>query len=415
MRLRACRTCHRMVAACSGKADRDPNGDFKIVFASRCYPAGETSSGAGPDPGMSFPTVSVIVVTWNALPLLRQCLPSVAQTAYPNLEIILADNASEDGSADWVASNFPRVKVLRLPTNLLFAGGNNTAWRHCSGKYVVLLNNDVETPPGWLDPLVALAESDPSVAAVQPKVLDFAERGRFEYAGAAGGFLDRLGYPFARGRIVSSVETDAGQYDGVCELDWATGAALLLRRTAAEEVGLLDARFEMHMEEVDLCWRLRSAGYRILAQPASRVFHIGGGSLDADSFQKLYYNFRNNLVMLYKNLPASRWRRVLPQRIALDASAMLLQLCLGKPRHALAVLRAYRDAHRMARHYEHRGGALPSYAGSILADRYLFGRRSFVRLPSRRFRSPLPQAVHGADQPDIPRNRPAGEKQGHVS
>ncbi len=363
---------------------------------------------------MSLPPVTVIVLTWNALPLLRQCLPSVTRTAYPNLEIILADNASEDASADWVASKFPRVKILRLPANLLFAGGNNAAWKHASGKYVVLLNNDVETPPGWLDPLVALAESDPSVAAVQPKVLDFRERDRFEYAGAAGGFLDRLGYPFARGRILNSVEGDAGQHDEVCELDWATGAALLLRRTAAEEVGLLDARFEMHMEEVDLCWRLRSAGYRILAQPASHVFHIGGGSLDADSFQKLYYNFRNNLVMLYKNLSASRWRRVLPQRIALDVSAMLLQLCRGKPRHALAVLRAYRDAHHMARNYEHRGGALPSYTGSILAERYLFGRRTFARLPSRRFRSPLPQAVHGPDQPDIPRDRPAREKQSHV-
>ena len=363
---------------------------------------------------MHCPPVSVIVVSWNALPLLRQCLPSVAQTSYPNLEIILADNASEDGSAAWVESAFPRMKVLRLPANLLFAGGNNAAWKHACGKYVVLLNNDVETPPGWLGPLVALAEADPSVAAVQPKILDFSDRTRFEYAGAAGGFLDRLGYPFARGRIVDHLEADAGQHDDVCELDWASGAALLLRRSAAEEAGLLDERFEMHMEEIDLCWRLRSAGHRVLAQPASRVFHIGGGSLDADSYRKLYLNYRNNLVMLYKNLSARRWRRVLAQRVLFDALASLLLLGRGRPRHALAVLRAYRDAHAMARQYQHRGGALPSYAGSILADRYLFGRRTFARLPAQHFRCPLPQPVHGPNQPNIPGNGPAGEKEGHV-
>lgn len=388
--------------------------DFKIVRPHRTDMPAERPRELTAAASMDCPSVSVIVVSWNALPLLRQCLPSVARTAYPNLEIILADNASEDGSAAWAESTFPGMKVLRLPANLLFAGGNNAAWKHARGKYVVLLNNDVETPPGWLGPLVALAESDASVAAVQPKILDFSDRNRFEYAGAAGGFLDALGYPFARGRIVDHLEADTGQHDDVRELDWACGAALLLRRTAAEEVGLLDERFEMHMEEVDLCWRLRSAGYRVLAQPASRVFHVGGGSLDSDSSRKLYLNYRNNLVMLYKNLSASRWRRVFPLRVLLDASSALVLLCRGKPRHALAVLHAYRDAHAMARHCEHRGGALPSYAGSILADRYLFGRRTFSRLPAQRFRCRLPQPVHGPDQPYIPGNGPAGEKEGHV-
>ena len=198
------------------------------------------------------PPVSIIVVSWNALPLLQQCLPSVARTAYPDLEIILADNNSTDGSAAWVASTFPQIQVIRLPVNLLYAGGNNAAWRHASGKYVVLLNNDVEAPPGWLQPLVDAAERDPLVAAVQPKILQFEARHRFEYAGAAGGFLDRLGYPFARGRVLNMMEDDTGQYDNRCCVDWATGAALLLRRTAVEQVGLLDERFEMHMEEIDL-------------------------------------------------------------------------------------------------------------------------------------------------------------------
>ncbi len=338
------------------------------------------------------PPVSIIVVSWNALPLLQQCLPSVARTAYPDLEIILADNNSTDGSAAWVASTLPQIQVIRLPVNLLYAGGNNAAWKHASGKYVVLLNNDVEAPPGWLQPLVDAAERDPLVAAVQPKILQFEARHRFEYAGAAGGFLDRLGYPFARGRVLDVMEDDTGQYDDRCCVDWATGAALLLRRTAVEQVGLLDERFEMHMEEIDLCWRLRGAGCRILVEPKSHVFHIGGASLAAGSSRKLYFNYRNNLLMLYKNLPRKHWRGIWPERALLDAGAAVLFLLRGKIRHAAAIVRAYRDAHRMRGHYPGPGArasaVLPSYLGSILIDRYLRGRRTFSSLPPPRFRSP---------------------------
>ena len=264
---------------------------------------------------MPLPRVSVIIVSWNALPLLKQCLPSVVQTDYANLEIILADNASTDGSSEWVAATYPDIRIIRHPDNWLFSRGNNVAMRQATGDYVVLLNNDVETPPGWLQPMVDAAIRDPNIAAVQPKILQYARRDHFDYAGAAGGFLDRLGYPFARGRIFDQLEADHGQYDDARDVDWGSGAALLLRRTALDEAGILDERFEMHMEEIDLCWRLRRCGFRIMIEPASHVFHIGGGSLPRQSTRKLYYNFRNNLLMLYKNLPPHQWWRIFPSAL----------------------------------------------------------------------------------------------------
>ncbi len=343
---------------------------------------------------MSAPRVSVVIVSWNALPLLQQCLPSVAATDYPDLEILLADNASTDGSAAWVAEAFPEVKIVRHPQNWLFCRGNNEAVRHATGKYVVLLNNDVEVPPGWLDPLVDLMEAQPMVAAVQPKLLQYDDRRRFEYAGAAGGFLDRLGYPFTRGRLFATVERDGGQYDDARDVFWATGAALLLRRSAFEEVGRLDERFALHMEEIDLCWRLWRAGYRVMVEPTSEVYHLGGSSLPQGSPRKTYYNFRNSLLMLYKNLPPRLWRRVLPQRVALDNVAALRALAAGRPREAYAITRAYRDAHRMQRFYaeerpsDDEPALLPSYRGSIAVDYFLRGQRRFSALPAERFRLP---------------------------
>src|SRR5690606_12693527 len=252
-----------------------------------------------PDP--SLPRVSIIIVTWNALPLLRQCLPSVVATDYPDLEVILADNASTDGSAEWVAGAYPHVRIVRHPENWAFCRGNNEAVPHATGDLVLFLNNDVEVPPDWLRPLVRVLVEMPDVAAVQPKLLQYADRDRFEYAGASGGFVDRLGYPFTRGRLFFTLEDDHGQYDDARDVFWATGAALLVRRSALDEVGLFDERFFMHMEEIDLCWRLQRRGYRVRVEPASRVYHIGGASLPQGNPRKTYYNFRNNLLLLYKN------------------------------------------------------------------------------------------------------------------
>lgn len=341
---------------------------------------------------MAAPGVSIIIVSWNALPLLRQCLPSVVATDYPNLEVILADNASTDGSAAWVAEHFPQVKIVRHPENWRFCRGNNAAVPHATGDYILFLNNDVEVPPDWLRPLVDALERAPDVAAVQPKLLQYDDRDRFEYAGAAGGYLDRFGYPFTRGRLFFTMEPDRGQYDAPRDVFWATGAALLVRRAALDQVGLFDERFEMHMEEIDLCWRLQRHGYRVRVEPASTVYHIGGGSLPRGDVQKTYYNFRNSLLTLYKNLPPAAWARSFPLRVLLDGLACLRALAVGSPGEARAILRAYRDAHRLRHHYVdvRPSGAdrrvLPPYRGSIVFDYFARGRRRFGELPTHRFR-----------------------------
>jgi hypothetical protein len=343
---------------------------------------------------MSAPRVSVVIVSWNALPLLKQCLPSVLATDYPNLEIVLADNASTDGSAAWVAATYPEVKIVRHPENWFFARGNNAALPHATGPYVVLLNNDVEVPPGWLGPLVAEMEDTPNLGAAQPKLLQYDDRSRFEYAGGSGGFLDALGYPFTRGRLFDTMEPDRGQYDDARDVFWASGAAIMLRRQALDAVGTLDARFEMHMEEIDLCWRLQRAGYRVRVVPESTVFHIGGASLPQGSPRKTYYNFRNSLLMLYKNLPPSEWRWRVPLRAGLDGLAALRAVAAGNLAEARAIVRAYADARRMRHHYaEERPSDVPPvvrppYRGVVPYDYFVRGRRTFADLPPDRFRMP---------------------------
>jgi hypothetical protein len=343
---------------------------------------------------MSLPRVSIIIVSWNAKPLIQTCLPSVVATDYPNLEIIFADNASTDGSAAWIAREYPSVKIVRHPENWLFSRGNNAALPHATGEYVLLLNNDVEVPPGWLRPLVDTMTSHPDVGAVQPKLLQYDDRRRFEYAGGSGGFIDRAGYPFTRGRLFETMEVDRGQYDDPCDIFWATGAAILLRRSALDEVGLLDEHFEMHMEEIDLCWRLQRHGYRVRVQPQSTVYHIGGASLPQRSPRKTYYNFRNGLLLLYKNLPPAEWRRTMLLRVPSDAAALGRLLSAGRWGEARAVLRAYRDAFRMRTLYtDERPGpddprVRPPYRGLAPLDYFLRGRTTFSDLPTAQFLGP---------------------------
>ena len=343
---------------------------------------------------MAAPRVSIVIVSWNARSLLERCLPSVLATDYPNVEVLLADNASTDGSAAWVAREHPSVTIVRHPENWLFARGNNAALPHATGEYVVLLNNDVEVPPDWLAPLVDVLETNPDVGAVQPKLLQYDDHERFEYAGAAGGYLDRVGYPFTRGRLFDTMEPDHGQYDTAQDIFWATGAALMLRRSALDEVGLLDERFEMHMEEIDLCWRLWRHGYRVRAEPASEVYHIGGASLPQSSPRKTYYNFRNSLLMLYKNLPPQTWRRTLPVRMLCDAAAVGRSLATGHLDEAAAILRAYRDAVQMQGHYQSARPdpgtrpVHPPYRGLVAVDYFLRGRTTFDALPKGRFQMP---------------------------
>ncbi len=337
---------------------------------------------------MRTPSVAVIIVSYNGLPIVKACLPSVVQTKWDNLQIIFVDNHSSDGSVDWVKDQFPEVQVLSLPDNWLYSRANNEAIRDTNCEYVVLLNNDVAVPADWLHPLIECAEKSLKIAAIQPKILQFDRMDHFEYAGACGGYLDRLGYPFARGRIFESIEKDFGQYDQPANIDWASGASLLLRRSAVEEVGFLDDTFGLHMEEIDLCWRLRQAGYEVRVVPQSKVYHIGAATLSRQSYSKLFLNIRNNILTLYKNLPPAQFRRILFQRVILDYFIGLGWLLSGKWKKAAAVFRGYWSAHQIRSLYSPpiSTNALPLYRGRILIDYLLMRRRHFSDLPMKKFR-----------------------------
>ncbi len=341
-----------------------------------------------------MPRVSLIILSWNGLDLLKQCFASVVATDYPNLEIIYADNASTDGSPEWVAEHFPSVRIIRHAENHLFCKGNNEAILQATGQYLVLVNNDIETPPGWLTALVGRAEADSTIGALQPKVLQYYQRDHFGYGGAAGGFQDRLGYSFARGHILQTMERDSGQYDDACELDYAGGCALFLRRTALNEVGLLDERFEMHMEEIDLCWRLRRQGFRIVYEPRSHVYHVRGDTRFNYAHWRLYFNIRNSLWMLYKNLPARRFPVVLTQKAAIEGALAASLLVRGRWKGAASILRGYRDAYRNRRAFRSerpRRHTPNAYRGSILWDYFIRRRRTYAELPRQRLR--LTEAV----------------------
>lgn len=289
---------------------------------------------------------AVVILNYNGEEMLRRFLPMVVEYT-PNADIIVADNASTDGSVAMVKEMFPTVGLIILDRNYGFADGYNRALESVDADYVLLLNSDVEVTPGWLEPLVVALDTDDTVVACQPKVLDFKRKSHFEYAGAAGGFIDRYGYPFCRGRIFDTIEEDKNKYDTACDIFWATGAALLVRAAAYRSAGGLDGSFFAHMEEIDLCWRLRARGHRILCVPSSTVYHVGGATLSAANPQKTYLNFRNNLLMLYKNLPSEELRHVMMVRRVLDYVAALKFALTGEWSHCKAVFRARKDFRRM--------------------------------------------------------------------
>lgn len=288
--------------------------------------------------------VSVVILNWNGASMLRKFLPSVIQhSALEGVEVCVADNASSDESCALLENDFPSVRLIRLDRNYGFAEGYNRALSEVDSAYTLLLNSDVEVTPGWLSPLLDYMDNHQEVAACQPKLLDWKAKERFEYAGACGGFLDRYGYPFCRGRIFSTVEKDEGQYDSVAQVLWATGAALMVRTAVYKEVGGLDAHFFAHMEEIDLCWRMCSRGYKIVCIPQSKVYHVGGGTLGKENPRKTYLNFRNNLLMLYKNLPEKELRPVMRIRLLLDVVAASQFLLKGEWKNVRAVWMARRD------------------------------------------------------------------------
>lgn len=288
-----------------------------------------------------MPRFSIIIVSWNALHHLQTFLPSVAASAYDDVEIILADNASTDGSKAWVRQRFPDVKIVTFDKNYGYCGGNNRAVPYATGDILVFLNNDVKVKPNWLQPLAKLFERDATIAAVQPKMRSYEQPCTFEYAGAAGGYIDKHGYPFCRGRIFDTLEKDTGQYDDQANIFWASGAALAIRKDVFRESGGFDEDFEFHMEEIDLCWRLQNQGYGIAFCPESVIYHLGGGSLAMDSPRKVYYNYRNSLTMLWKNYTTFSLLLRFPRRLALDKIAALRELLSGN----FAVVKAIAKAH----------------------------------------------------------------------
>ncbi len=296
--------------------------------------------------------VAVIILNWNGEKLLKEFLPSVTANTDPELaDVIVADNGSTDGSLDLLKNDFPEVRTLRFDKNLGFAGGYNRALSETGYRYTVLLNSDVETPTGWLTPLYDFMESHHDAAACQPKILSYSDKSKFEYAGAAGGFIDRNGYPYCRGRIFDTIETDNGQYDNPVEVFWATGAALMVKTDLYQEVGGLDEQFFAHMEEIDLCWRLQLTGHTIWCVTESHVYHLGGGSLPASNPKKTYLNFRNNLLMLHKNLPERDLRGALLRRRLLDTLAWGKFVATFDWRNAAAILRAHHDFRHMRKVY----------------------------------------------------------------
>ena len=285
--------------------------------------------------------IAVVILNWNGADMLRRFLPSVlAHSAAPGVVVCVADNGSTDNSLEVLREEFPSVHLILLGENHGFADGYNLALREVDAEYVVLLNSDVEVTADWLLPMQSYMDAHPEVAACQPKLRSWHNRNLFEYAGACGGFIDRYGYPFCRGRIMSHVEEDCAQYDTLLPIFWATGAALFIRREAYFGVGGLDGRFFAHMEEIDLCWRLRARGWGIVCVPQSVVYHVGGATLKKENPRKTFLNFRNNLLMLYKNLPATELSAVMRWRAVLDYVAALKFLLGGEWGNMRAVLQA---------------------------------------------------------------------------
>lgn len=336
--------------------------------------------------------IAVVILNWNGSAMLRRFLPSVIAGCGSDGDVIVADNGSTDDSLEVLRQEFPEVGTILLDRNYGFAEGYNQAFSRLSGyDYLLMLNSDVECTDGWLRPLLDYMEAHPDCAACQPKVRAEWDRGRLEYAGACGGFMDRWGYPYCRGRIFAVAEPDSGQYDSVADIFWATGAALLIRTSDWEAVGGLDGRFFAHNEEIDLCWRLRSRGRRIVCVPQSVVYHVGGGTLPQDNPRKTYLNFRNNLTMLYKNLPEGEMQRVLRVRTLLDWVAIAQFAAKMDFANARAIIRARRDYHAWRKDFaEDRSQNLAATTLhdipertriSLLIHYYLLGHKRFSQLP----------------------------------
>lgn len=335
--------------------------------------------------------VAVVILNWNGEKLLRRFLPSVIKySGNAGVEIYVVDNASTDDSLSLVQESFPTVKTIRLEENYGFAEGYNRALKEIDAEYFVLLNSDVEVTQGWLQQMVDYLDKNQDIAAAQPKICSYKDKTAFEYAGASGGYIDHLGTPFCRGRILDSLEKDRGQYNNIVDIFWASGACMLVRSKDFFEHRGLDSSFFAHMEEIDFCWRLRARGRRIVCIPQSVVCHVGGATLEEGSARKIYLNVRNNLLMLYKNTEEKKLKKIINQRILYNRIAAMKFRLAGDKEKSQAISEAHRDFKKIKDSYlpireENMSKTLQSdipemYQGNIILDYYLRGKKEFSKL-----------------------------------
>jgi GT2 family glycosyltransferase len=341
---------------------------------------------------MTYPSVAVVIIHWNKKALLEQFLPSVVASTYPNLKIVIADNASTDDSISYVKSFFPGVETLILDQNYGYAGGYNHALKQIDADYYVLLNNDVEVPKNWIEPIIEEMQKDEKIAAAQPKILQYKQKDYFEYAGAAGGYIDYLGYVFCRGRLFESMEKDEGQYNNNVPIFWASGACLFIRSKAFHQIGGFDEHFFAHMEEVDLCWRLHLADYQVWYFGSSHVYHLGGSTLQQGNPKKTYLNFRNSLQMLLKNSEVKTLLWLIPVRSTLDLLSSIYFLMNANTKDSAAVHKAHADFFfKFGKWWKKRNSVLKVkpghhlngvYKESVILEHFVKKKHAFSKLKS---------------------------------
>ncbi|MCB2220868.1 MAG: glycosyltransferase family 2 protein [Bacteroidetes bacterium] len=335
--------------------------------------------------------VAVVILNWNGRKFLEDFLPGVIHHSSKEAEIIVADNDSSDDSVAFLRTHFPQVRIIQNELNGGFAKGYNDALKQITADYFVLLNSDIEVTKNWIKPVIELMDSDPKIIACQPKLRSYYDRNKFEYAGAAGGFIDKYGYPFCRGRLFQTLEEDQGQYDDVAEIFWATGACMFVRAVEFIRMGGFDERFFAHMEEIDFCWRAKNRGFRVMYCPASMVYHVGGGTLPKRSWRKTYLNIRNNNIMIFKNLPPHHFGLKIFYRLVLDGVAAIKFLFDGGIYDMLAVAKAHwvyfyrisqlRKERKSEKHYR----VTKMYNRNLVYEYFLRRKKKFTDLDPSRF------------------------------
>lgn len=336
--------------------------------------------------------MAVAILNYNTRNFLERFLPSIVHSSYTNMRLVVIDNASTDDSVAFVKAHYPEAQLIVLPKNLGFAGGYNEGLKQVKADYYVLLNSDVEVPRSWIEPVIHHLESDPQLAAAQPKILSYREAHMFEYAGASGGFIDSFGYPFCRGRIFDHIEKDESQYNDIQEVFWASGCAMFIKAALWKEMKGLDADFFAHMEEIDLCWRLKNRGYKIAVVPESRVYHVGGGTLTRENPRKTLLNFRNSLIFLVKNMSIAELIWKIPIKLVLDGIAGIRFFLTGQWSNTIAIIRAHFLFYAFLPYFlnkrrEARKNLQPNpvgkMSGSIVWSYFVASKKTYPRVQSR--------------------------------